>query len=179
MTHIERTTPANFAHHIWWLRRLFEQFMLERTEHYPATTAEDPDTFVRVCHRIVFGDPPMPAAIFVARVGRALVGFVTVDVGTRELGFPSRIARGQHLFVTERHRARGVAAQLIDAGVTWARAHDCAVMEIVAQERTAWWDARGFVEIATLMMAPLEAIVARPRANGSGTHTQHDVEESA
>jgi GNAT superfamily N-acetyltransferase len=168
MTHIEHTTPANFAQHIWWLRRLFEQFMLDRNDAYPAVTPDDPDNFVRACHRAVFL-APTTTAIFVARVGRAVVGFLTIDICERDVGFPSRIARGLHLFVTARHRDRGVAAQLMDAGMAWIAQHDCHVIEIVAQERASWWEARGFVPVGTMMMAPLEAVVARPRANGHAT----------
>lgn len=168
MVHIEHTTTVNFAHHIWWLRRLFEKFMLDRNDAYPAATEEDPDNFVRSCYRAVFVTPTI-TAIFVARVGRAIVGFLTIDICERDVGFPARIARGLHLFVTARHRDRSVAAQLMDAGMTWIAAHDCRVVEIVAQERMAWWEARGFVPVGTVMMAPLEAVVSRPHANGSDT----------
>src|SRR6266849_1020245 len=112
---------------------------------YPATPSDMKSRLSRL-------KPASDNAVFVAENGqREVVGWLHVSV-TRLLEVPLR-AEVNGLIVSEAHRSKGAGAELLEAGVRWARSKKCAGMSVrsnVIRERAhKFYERHGFEHYKT------------------------------
>jgi len=135
---IERVT----FDHIPWVRLLYSRLVAEERASYPIIDEAELDQFVITLARMI----PQPQFwCSVAVIGRKVVGFLAGELYERPVGRPHKVCNPYWLYVTPKHRHKGVTRQLIAAGVEWLTAQQVEAVELSeAWGRQQQWERRGF-----------------------------------
>jgi len=111
---------------------------------YPTPVAEMRKRFTLI-------KPPSAHAVFVAEVGKNVIGWIHVSI-TPLLEVPRR-AEVNGLIVGELHRSSGAGAKLLGAAEAWARSKRCTGMSVrsnVVRDRAhAFYERQGYTHIKT------------------------------
>lgn len=143
-----RIEPATVMH-LPWLRLLFVRWSAEFCVDYPTIDEEEYDNFVITISRNLTSNPDF--YMLIAIVGRRVVGFLGGEIVHRPIGKPHRVGRAHWLYVIPKHRSKGVARQLIAAGLQWLATRDIDVVELseLSQKNAGDWERRGFEPFLT------------------------------
>ena len=146
-----------------WIRRLQEQHIAEMDVPYPRFESQDLDEFVRGVALLLPHQERF--TLFVAEIGRAIVGMMGVTIDERGVGTPTRYAVWDLLYVVPRHRQRGVAALLMQAAQEWTSARATHIELSALDDMLEYWVVRGFRPLVTrLWVATSDLRLHAPRA---------------
>lgn len=150
-------------HHLAWIRRFFRDLWKESRIHYPHIDDTDLDALVRLL-AADFSAPVPAFRIFLAQLGHSAIGLLGFEVCQRPIGQPTLFAIAHWLYVVPKHRGRGVAQQLIEAGIAWLQDglvvgethYPISALELSEEIGNNRWERRGATPVVTRYVLPAD-----------------------
>jgi len=165
---MSRIIQANLEH-LYWIRLLWEMLAVEKPAIHPQFDEHSPDEFTRAVAKAM-QDPAIPFAAFLAFKGHRAIGLLAGEIRYRPIGVPHYYGAAHWLYVRPEHRDKGVAGELILAGLQWLREQEIPALgnghhtthvdtvEVVSTYGDKSWEERGFTPFAIYHMRDVSDI---------------------